>query len=171
MSCRCLVQPWAKRCFPSRSPTLRPWITDPRFLDRRPSWRGFGARSPARLSEKSELKHTHYFLRHFRRQAPSDLSLSGGASIRTRSFQAEHHLWSSWTSPSERKRRPVWGRPRLARYAARGLARIPPSEGSVVSVPKLRDEAGSARQAGDGVRRFGWELLAVDGDQHRFGWL
>ena len=41
-----------------------------------------------RLPEKSELKHTHYFLRHFRRQAPSDLSLSGGASIRTRSFSS-----------------------------------------------------------------------------------
>jgi hypothetical protein len=142
------------------------------FLDRRPSWRGFGARLPGACRKKSELKHTHYFLRHLRRQAPSDLSLSGGASIRTRSsFKLSITSGPSWRSPSERKRRPVWGRPRLARYAARGLARIPPSEGSVVSVPKLRDEAGSARQAGDGVRRFGWELLAVDGDQHRFGWL
>jgi hypothetical protein len=40
---------------------------------------------PERLSEKSTQKHTHHFLRYFQRQAPSDLSLSGGASIRSRS--------------------------------------------------------------------------------------
>ena len=54
------------------------------------------------------------------------------------------------------------GRPRLARYAARELARTPPSEGSDGAVPALRVEALPARQR----RRFGKERLGVDGDQH-----
>jgi hypothetical protein len=44
----CHARPNAERCFPSHSPTLRPWITG-RFAHvragRRPTWRGFGARS------------------------------------------------------------------------------------------------------------------------------
>src|SRR5205823_12165466 len=45
----CLVRAKAERCFPSLSPTLRPWIADRRLRTlgavRRPTWRSFGARA------------------------------------------------------------------------------------------------------------------------------
>jgi hypothetical protein len=44
----CHARPITERCFPSHSPTLRPWIVGRLAhvrAGRRPTWRGFGARS------------------------------------------------------------------------------------------------------------------------------
>ena len=71
----------AERCFTSHSPTLRPWIAG----NRRPTWRGFGARVSNACGKRARKSSQRYFLRHFQRQAPSDLSLSGGASVRSMS--------------------------------------------------------------------------------------
>jgi hypothetical protein len=64
-------RPYAERCCPSHSPTLRPWITDLRMRNpggRRPTWRGFGARASRTSREigrqKPELNTSiHFFLR------------------------------------------------------------------------------------------------------------
>jgi hypothetical protein len=49
-----------KRCFPCHSPTLRPWIGEPRAAHRlrgcRPTWRGFGARASMLWLEKRRTK-------------------------------------------------------------------------------------------------------------------
>ena len=57
-----MSRPQCGRSFPSRSPTLRPWIAGPQLRDceiRRPTWRSFGAR---RLlsGRKSQAKADRY---------------------------------------------------------------------------------------------------------------
>ena len=59
------------------------------------------------------------------------------------------------------------GRPRLDRYAARELARTPPSEGLAMTDLPRRIDASAARQRRRGIRRFGEEPVCVDFDQHR----
>src|SRR5215467_13487999 len=135
MSCRCLVRRWPNDVFQAARLLFGPGSPVPdsgsaSYVEE--LWSPI----PARLSEKSELKHTHHFLRHFQRQAPSDLSLSGGASIRTKIlFKLSITSGSCVEVASETKKATRLGRPRLARYAARNLARIPPSEGQDVSAP------------------------------------
>ncbi len=48
----------AERCFPSLSPTLRPWIDGSPLAERRPTWRSFGARSLLAGLEMRRLKLT-----------------------------------------------------------------------------------------------------------------
>lgn len=62
-----------QRCCSCHSPTLRPWIAVDRW---RPAWRGAGARASHRVCRTAE-----------------GLSLSGGASVASSVFQAEHHLF------------------------------------------------------------------------------
>jgi len=84
----------SRRCFPCRSPTLRPWIVDPgcaRRPGRRPSWRGCGARASEAI-EKAHAKADAY-AGVLKRSRAEGLSLSGGASIRPIAC-------SSWASPS-----------------------------------------------------------------------
>ncbi len=141
--------PEGDRCFPCHSPTLRPWITARRLRCRRYAVLRGGALEPdARtLGRNSQAKADASFS-DSRQAGAENLSLSGGASIRTRSS-------SSWASPldepgrcrlQKRRRRPGWGRPRLARYAARILARTPPSEGNVADEPARRLGERPARQ-------------------------
>jgi hypothetical protein len=80
---------YAERCFPSHSPTLRPWIA----LGARPTWRSFGARASRSYRKKSELKHTHLFQRNFQRQRRGSFSLRRGLDFVLSLVQAEHHLW------------------------------------------------------------------------------
>jgi hypothetical protein len=99
---------------------------------RRPSWRGVGARASGRRAKNRTLKQTRIASVDFRRTCEG-LSLSGGASIRSRLCQAEHHLVERRMSGHE-KGDPV-GRPRLTGSAARELARAPASEGGDVGRP------------------------------------
>src|SRR4051812_8128691 len=77
----------AGRCFPCHSPTLRPWIAV-----RRPTWRGFGARVSARSWKKLHAKAHAGIPAGISARRARSLSLSGGASIRSKLVQAEHHL-------------------------------------------------------------------------------
>jgi hypothetical protein len=59
--------------------------------------------------EKGKLKRTLIASVHFQRAALEDLSLSGGASIRSSVFQAEHHLcFGVDCSPSDMKKATRW---------------------------------------------------------------
>jgi hypothetical protein len=136
----------------------------PSTLDRRSVLRG-GALEPESLHEfrkMCKLKHTHVFQRSFRCDAQRSLSLSGGASIRSSAC-------SSWASPlvlSLHKKGDLVGRPRLARYAARELARTPPSEGFDVGRPTLRFEGAPAQCRRRDGRRLGEIHVAVGCDHH-----
>jgi hypothetical protein len=71
----------AERCFPSHSPTLRPWIDD-RSGTITSYVEELWSPIPGRFRKKCTLKHTRYFLRYLQRRSTENLSLSGGASIR-----------------------------------------------------------------------------------------
>ena len=161
----------AERCFPSHSPTLRPWIVTRRLRTSAAVavLRGGALEPEPRTFDPkiSKLKHTLIYQRHFQRRAPRVFLSQAGPRFDLGLFQAEHHLWfRRWLSPPETKKATQLGRPRLARYAAKELARIPPSEGQDVAGLALRIEAVPARQAGDGGRRFGKERSGVDCDHH-----
>jgi hypothetical protein len=87
----------AERCFPSLSPTLRPWIADRRTAHvragRRPTWRSFGARSPHVFGKKAKLKHTLLFKRLFCLRTPSGFLSQAGPRFDSDLVQAGHHLW------------------------------------------------------------------------------
>jgi hypothetical protein len=104
-----------------------------------------------------------------KRDAPRSLSLSGGASIRSRAFQVEHHLGFGRRRRLRNKKGDPLGRPRLACYAARGLARTPPSEGSVSIRPRLQG-AETARVRRRGGRRFDEVCVGVGDGHHRDWW-
>ena len=77
----CHVQSEAERCFPSHSPTLRPWIDDVPLrmkVDRRPTWRSFGARASRAVLKNRKLKHTLNFLRYFSAKRRGSFSLRRG---------------------------------------------------------------------------------------------
>src|SRR5260370_39788071 len=76
--------------------------------------------------------------------------------------QAGHHLWFVRCT----KKATRLGRPRLARYAARELARTPPSEGFDVGRPTLRFEGAPARCRRRDGRRLDEVHVAVGWDQH-----
>ena len=59
------------------------------------------------------------------------------------------------------------GRPRLARYAARKLARTTPREGKGETGPVHLVEAMPAQLGRGGRRRFGEERVVVESHQHR----
>ena len=88
-------RPYAERCCPSHSPTLRPWITDRRM--RNPGWptsyvEGLWSPSLAHVPGNSQAKAEANDQPPFRPPCGRSLSPSGGASIRSRLSQAEHHL-------------------------------------------------------------------------------
>jgi len=85
----------AERCCPSHSPTLRPWITDRRM--RYPGWttsyvEELWSPSLAHVAGNRQAKAGAKYQRPFLPSYERSLSPSGGASIRSRPFQAEHHL-------------------------------------------------------------------------------
>src|SRR4051812_37600643 len=77
-----------ERGFSCHSPTLRPWIDGHRLRTSRsgqcPTWRSFGARAWAAVPEKDRRKQTLIASVYFRAHGSEGLSLSGGASIRSR---------------------------------------------------------------------------------------
>src|SRR5262249_34060553 len=100
-----------------------------RRCDRRPSWRGFGARGSRDFGKKNKLKRTLLLKRSFRRRHRATFSLRRGLDSVADPSQAAHHLVST---PGTKKGDPL-GRPRLACYAAKNLARIPSSEGWTIT--------------------------------------
>ena len=60
--------------------------------DRRPTWRGFGARASHAVPEIGRLKHTRIASVNFRRTAPRDFLSQAGPRFELDWFQAEHHL-------------------------------------------------------------------------------
>jgi hypothetical protein len=94
------------------------------------------------------LKRTHNSSDLFQCRALRVFLSQAGPRFGLALLQAEHHLWfRHWFSPSERTKATLLGRPRLACYAASGLARMPPSEGLDVAELALGVEAVPARQA------------------------
>jgi hypothetical protein len=124
---------------------------------RRPTWRGVGARAQDALFGKRQAKANAYCQRLFRASNAEIFLSQAGPRFDLELVQAEHHLWFrvGYRSPSETKKATQLGRPRLAQNAARGLARIPRSEGKDVTGPALRIEAAQARRGRHGGRRFG----------------
>ncbi|SRR6266496_2399348 len=156
-------------------------LANPSTLDRRPPVCAHPKRSSscveelwspslARWTGKGQAKAHAYCQRLIPTHSAEGLSLSGGASSRSSVSQAEHHLWVPMfdRSPSETEKATLLGRPRLACYAARDLARTAPSEGRSVTEPALRIEAVPARQDRRDGRRFGLERGSIGSDQHRF---
>lgn len=121
---------------------------------RRPTWRSFGARSSRSVPENRRLKQTLITSAYFRRtNAEIFLSLAGprfGLAL----VQVGHHLGSYVDSITfgDEKGDPL-GRPRLARYAARDLARMPPSEGRDITGLVVGVEAKPARLTRRNSRR------------------
>src|SRR5436305_13574024 len=108
----------AERCFPSHSPTLRPWI-----VDRLRRWsasyvKELWSPSLARHSEKRQAKAHANYLRSFQRQAPRVFLSRAGPRFDLELVQAGHHLWFRRLAHRLRNDEgyPV-GRPRLACYA------------------------------------------------------
>jgi hypothetical protein len=117
--------------FQATRPTLRPWIVGRVAYvraGRRPTWRGFGARSSVTGRINRTLKHTLLYRVPFPASRES-FSLRRGLDFDLTFVQAEHHLWFKLADRLRNNEGDPLGRPRLAGYAARGLARIPRSEG------------------------------------------
>jgi hypothetical protein len=105
----------ANRCFPSHSPTLRPWIgRDAAASARisRPAWRGSGARrscSPRKSQGKAADIRSALFPARGRR---GPFSLGRGLIVRLTLVQAGHHLVARVGWGQKRRGRPV-GSPSL----------------------------------------------------------
>ena len=117
---------------PCHSPTLRPWITGRGRARPRDDVivEGLWSRSLVRRMKRRTQKQTQMRARYFSADRRGVFLSQAGPRFDLELVQAEHHLSRyGCESPPKRRRRPVLGRPRLARYTARGLARTPPSEG------------------------------------------
>jgi len=138
-----------KRCFPCHSPTLRPWIAPFRLRGRRRNVLRGGALEPepGAALEICRRKQTLIAERFCSARTPRVFLSQAGPRFDLVLFQAEHHL-SIPTVPAawERERATRLDRPRLARYAARELARMPPSEGMDVTGPAVHGASVPARQ-------------------------
>ena len=84
-----------ERCFPSHSPTLRPWIAGHRLRVLVIAVLRGGALEPEprTRSEKSQAKAVASFQRVFRRRAEVSFSLRRGLNSELCLLQAGHHLW------------------------------------------------------------------------------
>ena len=80
-----------ERCFPSRSPTLRPWIaaaaTATSYVEE------FWSPGLVVLRKMRKLKHTHISQRYFSGRRRGPFSLRRGLDSDLELVQAEHHLW------------------------------------------------------------------------------
>lgn len=177
---RRLFEPGSSLSLARRRPMLSMPLAYPSTLDRRPlvahvpsgrrpTWRSFGARASAGGWKIHRQKHTLIASVNFQRTALRVFLSQAGPRFDLELVQAEHHLWfRRCLIALKTKKATRLGRPRLACYAPRDLARTPPSEGYDVTGPAVRIDAMPARQ-GRGGRRFGKEGLGVDRDQHRVG--
>ena len=126
------------------SPTLRPWIAGRRTCtsaDRRPTWRSFGARASYVAREKGRQKRTLMREHLFGARRRGSFSLRRGLDSSCRFFKLGITSSSGSVDRLRNDEGDPLGRPRLARSAARELARTPPSEGQDDSGPQLRVEA------------------------------
>ena len=85
----------ARRCCPSHSPTLRPWIARSAVCatgSGRPSWRRSGARRSPTFRKSAGKSHRYSNSVIYRAETGEGLSLSSGASSRPGVSQAAHHL-------------------------------------------------------------------------------
>jgi hypothetical protein len=135
--------------------------------ERRPTWRGFGARASCtsrkkRMQKPKRIADAHFVL------VRRSLSPSGGASIQFFVFFKLGITSCSCRSIAFRNNEgdPV-GRPRLARNAASDLACRPPSEGYELA-GREPGIAVLAWQDPSGRRRFGEVHRGVNGVCHRF---
>lgn len=113
------------QCCPCHSPTLRPWITARRVQALAESYVE-GCWSPSLICvSRLQAGQSSPPLRDGVTRLPTHaegLSLSGGASIGVRAFQAEHHLLDFTLTVLGTKKATHLGRPRLACYARRSSA-------------------------------------------------
>src|SRR5262249_38216431 len=109
---------------------------------RRPPWRGVGARA-SRSPKKAQAKASRYLRALF--QKPRVFLSQAGPRFRLDLLQAEHHL-CMWTLVLGKTKGDPPGPPRLACYAARNLARKPPSEGKPMATRIPTDAADSAER-------------------------
>jgi hypothetical protein len=149
----------AGRCFPSLSPTLRPWIAARRLRSSRARVvlrGGVLEPEPRALGEIGGLKHRLIARRHFALARRGSFSLRRGLD--------PNSVFSSWASPlSVDGAGSPWSTKKATRWVAldwlamraRDLARIPPSEGLHGTGPKRRRSAMRARIRLDGQGRFG----------------
>jgi hypothetical protein len=91
--------------------------------------------------KNSRLKHTLNSQRNFSAERRGVFLSQAGPRFDLELVQAEHHLWFFVKSVSQTTKATRLGRPRLASYAASGLARTAPSEGMDDVGRKLRVEA------------------------------
>jgi hypothetical protein len=124
--------PLRQRSCSRHSPTLRPWIAGAgaaSYVE--------GCWSPvlAWYHCKSAGKSNTYIHTRNQRYSVEDLSLSGGASRETRTFQAEHHLLvgSSLICLQKQRRRPI-GSPLPAVVSTLELASTPRGKGETAAV-------------------------------------
>ena len=158
----------AERCFPCHSPTLRPWIAELRVRsrnDRRPTWRGFGARVSRTGRENCRQKQKLIASSHSVLRAGGVFLSQAGPRFDLVFFKLSITSIRIRSIASRNDEGDPLGRPRLARYAARTLARTPPSEGRNmarlepgIAVPPARDRRGG--------RRFGKAHWGLSGRQH-----
>ena len=137
---------------------------------RRPTWRGLGARTSRAAIGNWQAKANAYCQRQFPARAAPKFFLSQ-AEPRFDLCFLKLSITSRLTSTAalETKKATRLGRPRLACYAARDLARTPPSEGGNGTGPAHPVEAVPVRLHRRGRRRFGGERGVVRGHRHHLG--
>ena len=162
MSCVLLMARPAEagRCCLCHSPALRPWIAAFGVL------RG-GDLEPGALALPNYAgKSSGLFSSEFGlREAQRDLSLSGGTSIGTGTFQAGHHLLVvvvDCLAFGNKKGDPSGSPLPAVVSCARDLASTPRGKGDSAAVLALQIEAMPARHDRRGRRRFGDEVRCVD---------
>ena len=129
----------AGRCFPSRSPTLRPWIAGRRLRSARrsPSYvEELWSPSLTRVVKNDRLKPTQITGVHF--PAHTLRVFLSQAGPRCRSITCFKLSITSGSDVDGHEKGDPLGRPHPACYAARELARTPPGEGVVVTEPAAR---------------------------------
>ena len=164
----CLVRPKPERCCLCHSPTLRPWIIARRLRtagtvdvlrggalepDPRTPAGNWQAKAHAYCQRLFPARSAEIFLSQAGPQLDLEfftLSITFGSDVGLIAFST--------------KKATRLGRPRLARYAARKLARTTPREGWDETGPVHRVEAMPARLDRGGRRRFGEERVVVESD-------
>jgi hypothetical protein len=113
------------------------------------------------------LKHTPISQRHFSGERRGVFLSQAGPRFNLELVQAEHHLWFFRESASQTMKATQLGRPRLACYAAMGLACMPPSEGLDEIGRELRVQALAAwRNRCDRRRLFRMGTDVEDSQHH-----
>jgi hypothetical protein len=135
------ARPAGPRCFPCLSPTLRPWIGGHRCAcagERRPTWRGVGARASFSERQNSRLKRRRMPQRLFQRERRGSFSLRRGLDSSSELLQAEHHLSLSTPCAFETTKATRWVALTVSGYVASFLAHGPLSEDMCIAAQAFR---------------------------------